>query len=842
MPCSERRGIARRVPSGANRNNGLSHPPHLVALSLADSSQPPDGIFEPTTRYQAFFAELPADAMDQLYLVDCNGTVLATAHPPLIGKGLVALFEVAERERLQSVLTRRWGRAVARRGERRYEVAVIPFGHQGGRSLAIVRDITAQRAPPANPGDVAENTAERLAAIVATSDDAIISKDLNGIIRTWNEGAERTFGYTAAEVIGQPITVLMTPEQAKDEPMILAKIGRGEKIDHYQTTRRHKDGSIVEVSLTISAIRDPSGRIVGASKIARDITREKQAEREREFLLKKEQESRSEAEALIQSARALAENLDLESTVQKATDLATQVSGAKFGAFFYNVVNEREESYTLYTISGVPREAFSKFPMPRNTAVFGATFNGEGVVRLADVRADPRYGRNAPYHGMPEGHLPVRSYLAVPVVARSGEVIGGMFFGHPDVGVFTERAERIVSGIAAQAAIAIDNAKLYAKVQNSLARLNFSMAALELGDWDWDAATDAMRISARTAEIYGITAKPNPAREALRSSLHPDDRERARDAAQQAAATGKEYEIEYRVIHPLRGERWVLAKGRPQFSPEGKVIGMMGVVQDITERKRAEVELRESQAKLANHAQMLEAHVAERTARLRETIGELEAFSYSVSHDMRTPLRSMHGYAERLMTVHAADLKPEAMHHLERISRNAQRLELLVRDVLAYSRVAKAEINLVPVALDEFLANLLPAIPEAQQAGVSVTVHSPLPTVLAHEAYLSQVFTNLIGNAVKFAAPERPPVIDIRAETKGREVVLSVCDNGIGIDPANFDRIFEIFGRVYPDKQFEGTGIGLAIVKKAVQRMQGHVSVQSTLGEGSCFSFTLQSS
>jgi PAS domain S-box-containing protein len=788
--------------------------------------------------HAAFFAELSPDALDLLFLIDWNGRIISAADRAMPGKHLVELFDPIDQETLQQVLTRRWGRAVARRGERRHEVAVVPFGERGGRSLAIVRDITGQRAAPPNPQDVAENTSERLAAIVATSDDAIISKDLNGIIHTWNDGAERIFGYTAAEVIGKPITVLMTPAQALEEPLILAKIGRGEKIDHHRTTRRRKDGSMVEISLTISAIRDPSGRIIGASKIARDVTREQESERKLQFLLEKEKEARSEAEALIESARALAENLDLEKTVQKATDIATQVSGAKFGAFFYNVVNDREESYTLYTISGVPREAFSKFPMPRNTAVFAPTFKGEGIVRLADVRADPRYGRNAPHHGMPEGHLPVRSYLAVPVIGRNGDVIGGMFFGHPDAEVFTERAERIVAGIAAQAAIAIDNAKLYSKTQSSLARLNFSLGALQLGDWTWDAATDEMRISPRTAEIYGIPVQGGT-REALRAVLHPEDRERAREAAKRAVETATDYEIEYRVRHPVHGERWVLAKGRPQLDGANKVAGMLGVVQDITDRKRVELELRESQAKLASHAQVLEQHVAERTARLRETIGELEAFSYTVSHDMRTPLRSMHGYADRLLKVYRSQLNEEAIHHLERISKNAERLELLVRDVLAYSKVAKSDIQLAPVELGRFLAMLLPAIPETQRSGVKVNVHEPLPVVLAHEAYLSQIFTNLIGNAVKFSAAGRPALIDIRAETRDGQAVISVCDNGIGIAPENFERIFEIFGRVYPDKQYDGTGIGLAIVKKAVQRMQGQISVQSTLGEGSCFSFTL---
>lgn len=178
--------------------------------------------------------------------------------------------------------------------------------------------------------------------------------------------------------------------------------------------------------------------------------------------------SLSVLETLNRASRHISAELDLKTLVQSVTDAATKLSKAQFGAFFYNVVDKSGESYTLYSISGVPREAFSKFPMPRNTEVFGPTFSGKSIVRSDDIRKDPRYGKNAPYHGMPEGHLPVVSYLAVPVVSRSGEVLGGLFFGHEKSGVFTEREETIVAGLAAQAAVAIDNARLFQKSQDAI--------------------------------------------------------------------------------------------------------------------------------------------------------------------------------------------------------------------------------------------------------------------------------------------------------------------------------------------------------------------------------------
>ncbi|CAM3059331.1 PAS domain S-box protein [Rariglobus hedericola] len=638
-------------------------------------------------------------------------------------------------------------------------------------------------------------------------------------------------------------------------------------------------------------------------------------------------------------------------------------------------------------------------------------------------------------------------------------------------------------------------------------RLNFSLSALDLGYWNWDAVTDIMTVSERTADIYGIRADSVGTREAMRSVLHDEDRDRARTTAIEAVASRSDYSIEYRVNHPVHGLRWVAARGRPVLGSDGSVTGMMGVVQDITERraqeqavaelsrklraqtahfettlsnvadfvysfdregrftyvnrglldlwgltldqavgknftqlaypremadqlmrelaqvvttrrpftgetpytnhagklgyyeyiftpifdehgevtalagttrditerrvqeqsvielsrklraqtehfettlsnlddfvysfdregrvtyanrsllalwqetpesvigksfkelgypddlanrhlseiaqviatrkphvgetpyltpegewvffqyifspifdeqgnvsaiagttrntterKKTELALSSAREELQRHAEILEATVAERTARLQETIGELEAFSYSVSHDMRAPLRAMQGYADALLDDYAPQLDEIANRHLTRIRKNAERLELLVRDILTYSRVAKENIELTPIPLQAFLDNLLPQLPNLQPPVAHVRFQRPLPTVIGHEAYLSQIFTNLLGNAVKFVAPGVIPVIDILTEDQGDSVKIIVKDNGLGIAPEHFTRIFNIFGRVHPDKQYEGTGIGLSIVKKAVQRMGGVIGLESKLGEGSLFWFTL---
>jgi PAS domain S-box-containing protein len=310
----------------------------------------------------------------------------------------------------------------------------------------------------------AVQASRRLAAIVESSDDAIVSKDLNGIVSTWNRAAERMFGYTAEEMIGASIRKIIPDDRQAEEDATLATIRRGEKVDHFETIRRRKSGELIPISLTVSPILSETGQIVGASKIARDISAFKQSERERVRLL---EETVAITETLNAVGATVASDLDRTSMVQAVTDAATELTAAEFGAFFYNVLNDTGESYTLYTISGVPREPFAEFPMPRNTEVFEPTFKGTGVVRSPDITKDPRYGHNPPYHGMPRGHLPVRSYLAVPVKARTGEVVGGLFFGHSESDRFTPQHERLAVGIASWASVALENARLYQDAQEA---------------------------------------------------------------------------------------------------------------------------------------------------------------------------------------------------------------------------------------------------------------------------------------------------------------------------------------------------------------------------------------
>jgi PAS domain S-box-containing protein len=251
----------------------------------------------------------------------------------------------------------------------------------------------------------------------------------------------------------------MVAPQLSDPPAFMARAKDIELSSPPQTfdVLALADGRTFERFSKIQVVEE---RTVGRVWIVRDVTEQKRAEaalRDETRIL----------ELLNETGTKIASTLDIETLVQFVTDASTLLSGAKFGAFFYSKKNEQNEFFTHYVLAGAPRAAFDGFGHPRATDLFGPTFGGEGAIRCSDVQEDPRYGKFAPHFGMPAGHMPVRSYLAVPVVSRTSAVIGGLFFGHPEPGVFTERAERLVVGVAGQAAVAMDNARLYDDVSRA---------------------------------------------------------------------------------------------------------------------------------------------------------------------------------------------------------------------------------------------------------------------------------------------------------------------------------------------------------------------------------------
>jgi signal transduction histidine kinase len=269
-----------------------------------------------------------------------------------------------------------------------------------------------------------------------------------------------------------------------------------------------------------------------------------------------------------------------------------------------------------------------------------------------------------------------------------------------------------------------------------------------------------------------------------------------------------------------------------------RMVTLKSVVETALRHRRKQYQLRALLEELEQSNQELEQRVQDRTAKLQETIAELEAFSYSVSHDLRSPLRAMQGYADAVLEEEHT-LSGQGKEYLSRIQRASARLDLLVQDVLAYTKVSKGEIRLRPISVTSLIADVLASYSDLTERA-TITVEEPFPLVIAHEAYLSQCIANLLGNATKFIQQGTRARVRIWAESMSEQVRIHFEDNGIGIAPEHREQIFKLFGRVNSEKAFAGTGIGLAIVKKAMERMGGTVGVDSEVDRGSCFSLTLR--
>jgi PAS domain S-box-containing protein len=316
-------------------------------------------------------------------------------------------------------------------------------------------------------------------------------------------------------------------------------------------------------------------------------------------------------------------------------------------------------------------------------------------------------------------------------------------------------------------------------------------------------------------------------------AYHPDDLNRAIEMWGTWLDRGRPFEVEYRLRRHDGVYRWHLTRALPVRDKSGRIEQWVATSTDITEQKQAAEEVVRARDALANANADLEQRIAERTARLRETVAELEHFSYTLTHDLRAPLRAMHGFGELLSRHYAERLDAPGRDYLRRIVQAAGRMDLLITDALNYSKVLQSEFPLEPVDPAALLRGMIDSYPEFQRPHAEITVDGVLPLVEANRAGLTQCFSNLLSNAVKFVTPGTQPRIRVSAEERGNRVRLWFEDNGVGIPPEQQQRIFGMFQRL--SAAYPGTGVGLALVLKVVERMRGEVGVESDEGTGSRF-------
>jgi PAS domain S-box-containing protein len=629
---------------------------------------------------------------------------------------------------------------------------------------------------------------------------------------------------------------------------------------------RHPDNSLHWIAGKGEVLGNLEGRSRWLAGVFYEITNRKQLEARllalNETLEARVVEVREEArtlEVLNRTGASLASELSRERIVQMVTDAGVELVGAEFGAFFYNVINDKGEAYLLYTLSGAPREAFSRFPHPRNTEVFGPTFKGAGVVRSDDIRSDPRYGKNPPYYGMPDGHLPVCSYLAVPVTSRSGEVIGGLFFGHSQPGIFTDRAERIMVGIAAQAAIAVDNARLYEASQRELAaRRQAEQKLQQLNE------TLEQRIEERTREIGEIFTKLNESERQFRHlvesvadyaifMLDPqgmvsswnlgaerikgyaaseiigqhfsrfyteEDRQSGLPelALNSARRTGR-FEMEgWRVRKS--GERfWASVTINAVHDERGNLLGFAKVTRDLTERRSIEDQLRQMQK--------------------MEAIGQLTG---GIAHDFNNMLTVICGNIETLQRRLEHD-DPGADRFIAAALRGVERATTLTHRLLAYSR--RQPLDPKPVEMNRLIIGMSDLL--TRTLGENIKVESVLSGGLWQVSVDPNQVENAVLNLALNARDAMPEGGKLTIETSnaylddayahahrevaaGQYVMLAVSDTGVGMPREVIDKVFEPF---FTTKQVgEGTGLGLSQVYGFVKQSGGHIKIYSEPGEG----------
>ena len=949
------------------------------------------------------------------------------------------------------------------------DTTVVPFLDAYGKPrqyMAIRADITERKR--------AEEVRERLAAIVDSSDDAIISKDLDGIIAAWNRGAERVFGYSAAEVVGKPMSMFMPLQRLHEETEILARIRRGDSVEHFETVRLRKDGKAIDISATISPIRDSSGAIVGASKIARDITDRKRAEQAVQESLATSETARKELadQKFALDQHAIVATTDVQGTITYVNDKFCAISKYSrqelvgqnhrilnsghhskefFQQMYHTIANGhvwRDEicnrakdgsSYWVDTTivpfldaQGKPRqymairaditerkraeevlhESQERFRLlldgVKDYAIYMLDPEGKviswnaGAARIKGYEQEEILGNNfscfytaedreasKPARELQESLAKGRFEEQALRVRKDGSsfwanvVITPMFDDQRTLRGFSKVArditERKRSEEALQTSLATSEAALkeladqkfaldqhaivaVTDVQGTITYVNEKFCTISKYSRDellgqnhrilnsghhpkeffqqmyhsiangqvWrgeicNRAKDGSIYWVDTTIVPTLTTDGKPRQYvAIRADI--TERKRAEgQLAHQAEALSRqaeellgsqqaletqtlmlqsvldsmqeglvvadeegnfiiwnpaatkivgmgaanvppgEWNTHYGVYMPdgvtlfpaertplllaIRGEVgnaemyvrnseletgvWIEASASPLKTKDGAVHGGVVAFRDITQRKIDEREIRKLNEEL-------EERVVQRTAQLEAANRELESFTYSVSHDLRAPLRHIGGFSKILTEDFGPAMPQDAQCHLRRIQEGVHRMGLLVDELLNLARVGRHALNLRDTNLNSIVEEVVSVLqPETEGRVVSWKV-ADLPFAECDPVLIRQVFQNLLANALKFTRTRERAIIEIGSRLENERLVILVRDNGVGFNMKYSDKLFGVFQRLHRPDEFEGTGIGLATVHRIVHKHGGQVWAEAELDKGATFCFTLE--
>ncbi|MEP7136153.1 MAG: PAS domain S-box protein [Chloroflexota bacterium] len=617
-----------------------------------------------------------------------------------------------------------------------------------GRLQSVVRDITERKQ--------AEQQLRFQAAIIDSAEDAIDGKTIEGIILSWNPGAEKLYGYTATEVIGKSIMLISPPERPDDVAEILEQIRNGASIQHYETVRLAKDGRRIDISLTVSPIRDQTGKIVGASAISRDITARKRLEAE-----------------LREQERKL-------NTLFEILPVGVSILDAEHKVVFGNPALQR---ILQMTQTGIANGAYKhrKYltadgrPMPSaGFASAQAEKSGQAVqdVETGIVKED--------------GEIIWTNVSAVPVDFPDWKlvIVTAAFTAHKQAEEQLRASQKLLQDI-------IDNTSALVYVLDLDGRFLLLNHKLEL------------LFGHKNSEMVG-----QPRKAFMPAEIAAQHRNNDLEIIQ--TGQGKIFEEEN--FEP-DGRHVYLTTKFPLFDMHNNIYAVCGISTDMSQRKHIEEELQRSNT-------------------------ELEQFAYIASHDLQEPLRAVAGMVQLLQQRYQGQLDERADEYIGHAVEASGRMQTLINDLLELSRVGRLGRSFSTTDMEQTLKHALVNLQSTLQESQAEIAHDPLPTLLGDEIQLTQVLQNLIANALKFRGA-RPPHIHVSAEKIEQRWRFAVRDNGIGIEAQYFERIFLVFQRLHTRREYPGTGIGLALCKKIIERHGGQIWVESQPGQGSTFYFTI---
>ncbi|WP_440951376.1 PAS domain-containing sensor histidine kinase [Methanosphaerula subterraneus] len=637
----------------------------------------------------------------------------------------------------------------------------------------------------------------RYRQLVQTAADAIVVLDPAFRVVLWNAGAERLYGYTSHEMKGTSISILIPPTQKEETFLLLEKIRQGEIVERFETERITKDGTCLQVSLSLSPILSNAGEIIGVSDIAHDITERQRFQNE---ILKAKDRWELTFDAVPDMIAIIDDHFRVVQVNSAMADCLGVSPEEAVGLTCYEVVHHSSNPPPI-----CPHQRLLQDHQSHSADIHEDTLNGDFFLTVSPIQ-DSAGKVLGSVHILRDVTERKRAELTL---IRSNEELNAL-----NEELTATQEEMMMKN---EELLTVEN-----MLRESEARLALALDISRMGTVDYEMVNRTAWWSPRHDQIFGYeTPPPTWNMEIFIDHVLPEDREMVRKAFGDAFADQRDWHVECRIRRADGEIRWIEKIGQGEYNDAGNPIRVLGLLWDITERKQFEATQKEYAEKIISSNE------------------ELQRYAYVASHDLQEPLRSIVGFSQLLDRKYRGRLDADADEYIRFIVEGGVRMQNLIKDLLQVSRIETQAQPLVPTNAGTAVADTIRSLETLiQETGAVVTV-DPLPIVMADPSQLKQVFTNLIGNAIKYRQPEVPAAVRISATQQGDRWVFAVRDNGIGIRSEFFDRIFEMFRRLHTIDEYEGTGIGLAIVKKIVERHGGRIRVESTPGEGSTFFFTL---